>query len=77
MKSQTTVYEIAELNDPGTVRGQMTITSVLVRANHHGHDLVTVWNRGGCAGQLTVNIGDGETIARRLIPQPRNERLIE
>jgi hypothetical protein len=29
----------------------------------HGHELVRVWNRGALAGELVVEIGDGETIA--------------
>jgi len=24
-----------------------------------GHDRLTIWNRGGCAGTLVVNLGDG------------------
>jgi len=37
------------------------------------HDRVTVWNRGGCAGVLVVNKGDGETIARALMPDGKVE----
>lgn len=31
-----------------------------------GHDLVTVWNRGGNAGSLVVSLGDGQAVAERL-----------
>ena len=41
------------------------ISSVRVE---HGprHDRVSVWNRGGLAGVLTVDAGDGNDIADRL-----------
>jgi len=32
-----------------------------------GHDLVHVWNRGGKAGVLTVQAGDGAEVASRLM----------
>ncbi len=32
------------------------------------HDRVSVWNKGGLAGSLTVDAGDGEYIAARLLP---------
>jgi hypothetical protein len=34
------------------------------------HDLVSVWNRGALAGELVVNRGDGERLARRLLADP-------
>jgi hypothetical protein len=41
------------------------------RAPREGaHDVVRVWNRGGLAGELIVNEGDGEKIAARLLPEP-------
>lgn len=43
------------------------ITSVRVRSGGR-HDTVTVWNRGGCAGTLTVEFGDGVSVADRLLP---------
>lgn len=43
------------------------VTSVRVQTIG-GHDHVTLWNRGGNAGTLIVNKGDGEEIARRLLP---------
>jgi hypothetical protein len=43
-----------------------------VRVHEEGnHDVVRVWNRGGLAGELVVNKGDGEPLARRLIREPR------
>ncbi len=33
-----------------------------------GHDVVHVWNRGGKAGTLTVDKGDGERVAALLLP---------
>lgn len=34
-----------------------------------GHDIVEVWSRGGKAGTLVVEAGDGERIAALLQPQ--------
>lgn len=31
------------------------------------HDVVHVWTRGGKAGTLTVSLGDGDLIAKRLM----------
>lgn len=42
------------------------ITSVTVNFGS-SHDTVRVWNRGGLAGELNVNCGDGETLAKRLL----------
>ena len=39
-----------------------------------GHDLVHVWNRGGKAGTLTVDKGDGDAVARSLLPEIRRAR---
>lgn len=63
-----TTYELPGLNNPKTVRSGLLITSVRVLATP-GHDVITVWNRGGCAGSLTVGEGDGQHIALRLLPQ--------
>lgn len=41
------------------------VTSVQVEAVG-GHDRVKVWNRGGLAGELVVQLGDGEPICERL-----------
>lgn len=60
------VYSLDGLENAATVRSAHVITSVRVR-RVGGHELVTVWNRGGNAGTLTVNIGDGFEIARRLL----------
>ena len=43
------------------------VSSVRVETNGH-HDTVTVWNRGGLAGTLTVKVGDGETLRRAIMP---------
>lgn len=42
------------------------VTSVRVQTTPT-HDLVTVWNRGGNAGTLTVQRHDGERVAARLL----------
>lgn len=34
------------------------------------HDNISVWNRGGHAGSLVVNAGDGELVAKRLLGNP-------
>lgn len=63
------IYVLAHpmINDPAGVRSDILITSVRIEAGP-GHDFLTVWNRGGNSGELTVNKGDGKTIARLLIP---------
>lgn len=39
-----------------------------------GHDVVHVWNRGGKAGELTVDKGDGLRLVERLFgPHPYRE----
>jgi hypothetical protein len=43
------------------------ISAVRVEAGL-SHDCVTVWNRRGLAGSMMVNRGDGDVIARRLLP---------
>jgi hypothetical protein len=43
------------------------ITSVRVQASPV-HWFLTVWNRGGCAGSLTVNAEDGPAVLDRLLP---------
>lgn len=64
------VYEHPELHEPGFVRSRCTVTSVKVE-EAGGHDHVTIWNRGGCAGSLVVDGGDGARIARLLLPGAR------
>ena len=62
-----TVVKMPGLDAPGTVRGRHLVTSVQV---HHGpgHDTIRVFNRGGLAGELIVQSGDGVDVALRLIP---------
>ena len=43
------------------------VSSVRLETNGH-HDRVTIWNRGGNAGTLTVRAGDGQVIARAAMP---------
>jgi hypothetical protein len=52
---------------PATIRGKILITTVRIDEGP-GHDYVHVWNRGGKAGTLTVNKGDGWAVASRLLP---------
>lgn len=50
-------------------RSLRTVSSVFVdRAG--GHEVVRVWNRGGLAGELTVQEGDGKSIAAILLGAP-------
>lgn len=51
-------------------RNQVLISCVRVEQGP-GHDRVTVFNRGGNSGTLTVTKGDGATIARTLLPDAR------
>lgn len=53
---------------PTTVKSNLLITTVRVEESP-GHDHVHVWNRGGKSGVLTVNKGDGKSIARLLLPK--------
>lgn len=53
-------------------RNQVLVSRVRVEPGP-GHDRVTVFNRGGNAGTLTVARGDGVTIARSLIPDGKIE----
>lgn len=39
------------------------------------HDCVTVWSRRGLAGSLMVKQGDGDLIARRLLPENQFVKL--
>ena len=43
------------------------VSSVRLETNGH-HDRVTIWNRGGNAGTLTVKAGDGQVIAMAAMP---------
>lgn len=64
---KTVEFVHPERDLPHTVRGDLLITSVRVE-RAFGHDHVHVWNRGGKAGMLVVSEGDGERIARLLLP---------
>lgn len=62
---ETTYY--ADGHDgPEFVRSDTLITSVRVRTPF-GHDIVSVWNRGGGSGELTVKKGDGVLVAAKLL----------
>lgn len=46
-----------------------------VRVETRGaHDVVSVWSRGGLAGSLTVNRGDGRRLADVLLPDAGDTR---
>lgn len=64
---RTTEYRHPCRDLPNRVRGDLLVTSVRVEEGP-GHDHVHVWNRGGKAGTLVVNSGDGHPIARLLLP---------
>jgi hypothetical protein len=66
----STYYEHPNLNDKDFIKKNHIITSIRVDEDA-GHDRITLWNRGGCAGTLTVDKGDGHTITRRLVPEAR------
>lgn len=55
--------------EPGFIPGEHVVTFVTVWPRG-SHDVVNIWNRGGHAGELTVASGDGEGIARLLLPPP-------
>jgi hypothetical protein len=61
-------FYVKGLNTPQFISNQHLITSIRL-VEGPGHDTVTVWNRGGCSGSLTVNLGDGMTIVDCLLPE--------
>lgn len=61
----TWLFETEDLNDPQTVRSDIIATSVRIEEGP-GHDRVTLWNRGGNSGTLTVKKGDGIEVGTRL-----------
>lgn len=50
----------------GPTRERPVVTSVRVEEPGFSHDHIHIWNRGGKAGTLVVDKGDGLVIARRL-----------
>jgi len=55
-------------HNPGAVDSPSQYLVTLARVETRGdHDVVTIWNRGACCGTLTVNRGDGDRIAARLV----------
>lgn len=57
----------------GPTRERPMISSVRLDEGP-GHDVVHVWNRGGKAGELTVDKGDGLRLVERLFgPHPYRE----
>ena len=60
--------EVCRIPNYATVSATgFVVSSVRLETNGH-HDRVTIWNRGGNAGTLTVKAGDGETYRRALMP---------
>lgn len=62
---RTTFYH-KNFDHPNFVRSDELVTSIRVE-HDPGHDYVTIWNRGGCSGAITVTKGDGEVFAHRLL----------
>lgn len=58
-------YTIPGLFDAHTVKSDHHITSIRV-LTQHGHDHVTVFNRGAGAGTLVMKVGDGKILADKL-----------
>ena len=71
-RKDVTEYAHPARDLPRTVRSHLLITTVRVEEGP-GHDYVHVWNRGGKAGTLTVAKGDGQAIARALLPDTGEE----
>lgn len=66
MSERTMTFRAAGYTGPaGPARERPVITVVRVEEGP-AHDVVHVWNRGGKAGTLTVDHGDGAVIAQRL-----------
>lgn len=60
-------YHVRGWSEPEFVNSDAIITTVRVIPGAGHHDEVHVWNRGGKAGILIVEKGDGDTIARKLL----------
>jgi hypothetical protein len=60
------ICEHSARNHPEFVASRTLITSVTIQTMGN-HEKLDIFNRGGFAGTLTVNKGDGEEIAGRLI----------
>ena len=61
-------YPDPDQPDYGTiVTSNLIISQIIVKHNRYGHDIIKVWNRGGCSGELIVNVGDGERLADKLL----------
>lgn len=61
-------FAIDSCEAPGFVASEHVVTRVRVEEGMR-HDLVHIWNRGGKCGVLTIDKGDGEEIARRLLAE--------
>jgi hypothetical protein len=60
-------FERVHVDQNWVPRNQILVTRVRVEQGP-AHDVLTVWSRGGNAGSLTVQRGDGATVARALLP---------
>lgn len=64
--SKTTTFKASEYDGPaGPVNGRPIITTIRLEEGP-GHDRLHVWNRGGKAGELVVELGDGKELVHRL-----------
>ena len=52
-------------DEPEARKRDFLITSIRIE-NAHGHDRLTIWNRGACSGTLVLNSGDGMKLAELL-----------
>lgn len=53
--------------DKGVAASALLVSSVRIEKTPGTHDVLHIWNRGGKAGELTVNRGDGKAIMQRLL----------
>jgi hypothetical protein len=61
---------------PGAVKSNYLLTSIRIETAY-GHDRVTFWNRGACAGTLTMREFDGHLFVHNIIRQDAQINLHE
>jgi hypothetical protein len=56
-----------QAHSPSGVKSQHVLTTIRLIEDNYGHDEITLWNRGACAGTLKVRGGDGFEIVEILM----------
>lgn len=72
----TRIFAHQEALKPTAVAGRIQVTSVRITVNPR-HATITVWNRGGNAGTLTVDAEDGMDFVNKLLPPKERREIFE